>query len=444
MLKKATKTKRYNKGYERYQDMVSSKNAILTLLTKECKNGFVCRLFAPDLGLKLPGISESLTSAIVKFVVTSPLGNDSIGNEGKQTMKPVDVLKEAQSQEETYLGGIQGGRPPICPGILGLFFLNNLSAKAFLKNSQRSSHLDAKAKDVMRQLFTYIDGKSNFGIAAVVMENVDRSQTLSDFLTDIRVSEDDKKEVLAILLAHVTRMALILGIAHFDLHPGNVLVKLGRDGKYEVFIIDFGLSGEIGATITDSQEESQDVERDPNIELTEIEEQFPLLSSKVRAGVELTREEILEIMKSIINLLEAIDRHHLRTKYPHWYRSRGSTAQMESWTQTLTDEIILNAFRKFNEMHSVQDVRLSRDTLDTYVREGKIPDLSQPLESYYVTLCGPSSAASSSAASSSALSGCSVMGGKRKSKKHKKSKISKKIKKSRKTRKIRNKYKNKN
>jgi hypothetical protein len=445
IIKRFKEGKEGEMGFERFNIMIDSESAKLSLLTDECANGIV--LYAKDIqAFRLPGIRHPLTSAIVKFVVTSPDGGDRIGI-NKETMKPEDVLKEAQNQEETSLGGIQGGRPPICPGILSFFLLNNDSAKTFLKKLTGSYHLngkeklDVKAKSVMSELLYYIKTTPAFGIAAVVMENIDESKTLSDFLRDKKIVDADKKEVLAILLAQVTRLALILHTAHLDLHRGNVLVKQRPDGKYEVFIIDFGLTGKIQAPITDSQTFEEIVERDPAEELKEIIEQIPLLSGELGAAHKLSDENKLDIMEEIINLLEANDRNNLRNDFPEWYEKKGRIAQMDSWTKKLTDEIILMAYDKFIEMHSVVDVKLSKKRLNNMIRTREIPDLSGPVKSYYVTLCGSSSAAYSEEESASM---CTIMGGKRKTKNHKKLKKTKKLKKSKKTRKIRNKYKNKN
>ena len=182
----------------------------------------------------------------------------------------------------------------------------------------------------------------------------------------------------------------------------------------------------------------------PENDRKEIVEEFPILSSILYANKELTPDQKENIAKGIMVACETLDKVHLKKEYHGYFQQHGQRGQMTSWFDSIksNSDIMVAAFDKFNEMHAVKDLKLSRTTLNRYRRENRLIDLSLEPRNYYVDVADEERIEEERKHRESESPWLtSEFGGKRKTKKHKKSK---KIKKSRKTRKIRNKYKNKN
>lgn len=459
--------------YELFIEMMNSDGATFQILTDKCKNGIIFVLDVHEaasryLTLGPTGIfNRPVTSFVVKFVITSEEGDEPVGS--KYTMKDETFLVEARVQQDIFIDSIVGKRQPLCPGISGFFLFDNANAIAFLTKLLLVPNVDIPEKEMIGKLLKKITASAEddevgpLGIGCIEMENIVGSQTLDEFIVGCNFDSLTQYQIniFATLIAQLIRLYLISKKVHLDLHGGNILINGDN-----VYIIDFGLLWEttqVGNVTNPTREGSFNTEDDREHFL----EIIPLLSSQLSAKTPLTNDEKENIAKGIMVAFENLDKFHLKQEYPFHFDSHGQKGQMTYWFNRIKSNptILVAAFDKFNKMHAVEDLKLSRATLNGYITENKLIDLSLKPQNYYVDVEAAERAQAQQTAqavrgqqredresedvSSREEPGFSPgfspgLGGKRKSKKHKKSKKTKKLKKSRKTRKIRNKSKNKN
>ena len=389
--------KRYHRDsaksdYELFIEMMNSDGATFQILTHKCKNGIIFVLDVHHYNSRYftlgpTGIfNRPVTSFVVKFVITSEEGDELVGS--KYTMKEEDFLREAQVQQDIFIGSIVGKRQPLCPGISGFFLFDNANAIAFLTKLLLVPNVDIHAKEMIGKLLKKITASAEdvhvepLGIGCIEMENIVGSQTLGQFIVGCNFDSLTPQQIniFATLIAQLTRLYLISKKVHLDLHEGNILIEGDN-----VYIIDFGILWET-TEVGDVQDPTSAGLFNPEDDRVAFLNKIPLLSTKLSANTSLTDNEKENIAKGIMVAFENLDKFHLKQEFPEHFATYGRRGQMTSWFDSIKSnpEILVAAFDKFNKMHAVEDLKLSRETLNEYITQNRLIDLSLKPENYYV------------------------------------------------------------
>jgi serine/threonine protein kinase len=454
--------------YELFIEMMNSPEATFQLLTDKCKNGIIFVLhvqphYSKYVTLGPTGtFNQHVTSFVVKFVITYSENDVLFGK--KFTMTPESFLHEAQIQQDIFIDSIVGKRQPLCPGICGFFLFDHTNAIPFLNKLLSVPSVDVpSAKTMIEKLLRIVqsDRSDELGIGCILMENIDESETLGDFIDGchFHALTEYEIEIFVTLIAQLIRLYLISKKVHLDLHPGNILIQ-----RENVYIIDFGLLWETTG-VGDVRHPTRRGSFNPEIVRNKISQEIPLLSNNLYADAPLTEKEKVLLVKDVMNNMETLDKVHLKQEFPEHFADHGQQGQMTNWWEQIkkNKKILLAAFNKFNEMHAVNDLKLPRGTLISYVREKRLINLSLEPQNYQVDVAAAHDRIEKErrdrdinierdkkrkkaeeeieeVRENPTISPWSTpeLGGKRKSKK------TKKLKKTKKTRKIRNKSKNKN
>jgi len=385
-------------------------------------------------------LNLEVSSFIIKFAITTPSGNNRLEYKGikKESESNKSFLEETILQQDIWFKSILGRKPPIeiCPSIGSLLLLNYDDGQKFLSEIPESHvrHLLQGFLSVGR------------GLGILLMQNVENSETLSSIRKNYEVMDNNVYlSSLCILIAQVVRLFVFLKVIHFDLHTKNALFFY-QQGEINPMckLIDFGSASDVSNPNPDFFLTTQE-KKDISAKIEIFSSKFYELSGYLfdQENNKENNEEKIEFISVVMKYLTSLDHNKLYEKFniprtPYKYQMNWYENVIHS---SHRDNLLLKAFELLREIKIVNvddGTGLCRSTIKKYMESGKLFDVKTTLSSdlgsteYIVQSVEPSAA------------GCSIMGGKKKTKKSRKQKKSKKTKKHKKTKKIRYKYKNKN
>jgi hypothetical protein len=361
-----------------------------------------------------------VSTFIIKFTITTPSGNRKLYYDliKKKSESNNSFLEETMLQQKIWIESILGKKPAIeiCPSIGSLLLLNNVNGNKFLRLIP-----DSDVKSILKGFLSLKKDVERLdiyppGLGILLMQNVEHSQTLSSIPVNYVESDDNNYlRSICILIAQVVRLFVFLQVIHFDLHTNNVLFFFQND-KIMCKLIDFGLASDVSNSDSDfflSTEEKRKIFAD----IKTFSSKFYELSGYVFDEVD---EPKIEFIRDVMDYLKTQD-----IKISEKSGIHDGSYQM-NWYENVksNDRLLLKAFELLREIIIVSvdaGTGLCSNTIKRYTGKGKL--FSVGSVEYIVESVESSSA------------GCSIMGGKRKTKKYKKSKKTRKHKKTKKTRK---------
>jgi hypothetical protein len=467
--------------------MINSKDATLEFLgnPKNSSRGIIAILNVKPENSQYTGLNPKtgrldleVTSFVIKFAITTHEGNDRLeyNNITKTTESQQSFLNEAKLQQDIWLQSILGRKPAIeiCPSIGSLLLLNNGDAQTFLTGIP-NSHVKHLLQGFIR------DTSISPGLGILLMQNVAGAKPLSFVLSHYSLDN------VSILIAQIVRLLIFFKVIHFDLHEENELFSFDS-GEINPMckLIDFGLA----SNVSDLDEDDYLTTPEKEEILANIKnfmKKYNELSGDITIEDDDYKQDKIQFMSDVMNYLTMWDRNKYHELYQ--YSLKGITLKIDengdlssengaliianrpleqvpleqvpleqvlgskrprpdpepvmyflipdarnnnryqmSWYEMVksnpkdADFILLKAFELLQQITSVNIDRgegLRKSTIQTYLKSGELFDVSTIILPKKCVV-KPSS------------SGCSIMGGKRKTKKHKKSKKSKKSKKNKK------------
>ena len=415
-------------GFTPVYDMIIHENSKLSVLTVDSLKGFIINLTVGSneskyLNLAGTKFIRPVTNFILKFVILrgaydfadlesykkviieltdglTPLESYKYVHKSFETQQ--SFFEEAKFQQDIWKNSIIGGRPALCPSVA------NLSMFDTINSARLMWFLTKKAKqESTAPVFDFLFNNSKIngrGIGILTMPAITQSTTLFEFsnLPDdsnffgIVITKKTKLDVISNVFAQIVRLFIEIGVIHFDLHPGNVMVYLTPDEKIETLLIDFGRASNImsdepdGIFHKNENEESNDRYIAKKKEIRAKKEYYNniFLNYPLRNPNGKNKHDYMQ------HLLAYIAKIELDINNPLYFRDN-VTYQMKWYERYKTNypEVFVDAFNKLDSMTRINVDRtgIAPETIQKYEQNGSFINLDNPegINSFIVPYPGP-------------------------------------------------------
>ncbi len=278
-------------GFKALFDMLNSNSASIEVLSYSSLKGFIFKLSVDEndseyygLNQKTNTLDNPVTNFIIKFAVILPIiyrlpAYIDIKNNRilKLSESRESFFNEAKLQQKIWIKSIIGGREEICPPIANFLIFPEDSTRMLLKfmldkinnaiqlniTNKQNNDKNMKTKHLLIYLIKLFYSKPPNGYSAelgcILMPTIKSSITFSQFfkipnnsiLNGLLVSDNARHSAFAIIVANVARLFLDIGVIHFDLHGGNILICILPNSKIKIYIIDFGIASDLYNPVVD-------------------------------------------------------------------------------------------------------------------------------------------------------------------------------------------------
>jgi len=229
-------------------NMIRDPSSEVTLLTYSSLKGFIFTLNVRDttkiLFRNMKYIREpDIQKYIIKVVLITKDGDDdlpALKAVDKQTESMISFYREAKLQSRIWELSTLSKKPNFSPSVVDFSLFNQKKATEFI-NLLKSKILPGSiGMEVIDYLLPLVANKT-YTLGTLIMPCLMNSLQMSEYrpamtnLTDLYINS----------LAKVISLYLFNGLIHYDLHPGNILVKRNDDGSLSPFVIDFGRASQV-------------------------------------------------------------------------------------------------------------------------------------------------------------------------------------------------------
>ena len=380
------------KGCAAIVTMLQERTSTIRLLTINSAKGFIFTFDVPSNSLFRNfrflggGLIESF---IIKLTVIDAMGNSRLPiceNKQKRTESAQTFYDEAKIQNQIWIDSAVGSRNIFTPSVANFSLFHKEQAYKFLGNMMKPpfDHETIRVIEYLQKLFKPgVSWSCDLGL--ILMPNIVNSIGLSKYLSQPGA---DVHAAYCKSIANAINLFLFKKVFHFDLHGENAMIQTTAAGDINSFIIDFGRAMDIskdampGSSYLQTDDELNQV-REISRELANNFIASKLSDDAVKANV------ILETMKS----LKAIDNHQHTKIYPNYNRFR---YQM-GWMNPVIEEpdfpaqqkLLLCIYNKVADDYYIDLTTstppLQKSTIAGYIRENKLIDFTQGIDTFYCT-----------------------------------------------------------
>ena len=300
---------------------------------------------------------------VAKLVITSnPSGNigeryvDHLdgGYKGykKATETIEDLQKESDMQKEVYkLTSTKNYKE--CPAIASFNTYNNADGKAFIgrlrdlfdsnnSNIVVDSDESKRGIDICDYLIDRLNSISTRELAIILMNKVGAGQANGGTTTMkkyIKITDGDqfigqtidkthKNAAYSCIIAAILRLFLV-GIIHYDLHLGNIMIYYDRDGRIQCRILDFGNSG-----IFTSKKPNEFLTFWQRNSLTKVLEET---EGDFKSNVDIKKQQKIILVRKIMDALEHSEREGNAMVFDKYLEDDSNKCQMRWWIKLQRD-----------------------------------------------------------------------------------------------------------
>lgn len=242
------------RGFQPIYDMLSSRGAILKLVSYSSLYGFIVSLdvqkrFAEYYGFVNGGFNKLVTSYIIKIVIIThtqgtalpPFKHSRKRSEGLETF-----FDEAKIQQNTWRKSVSAGMEELCPPVANF---SVFAGEDFLRFTDFlvSISFYSKMAECAEYLQDYAHANiRNASMGIIVMPNIPNSVTYYKFKelhSEGRLSDSRFVNGSICILAKLLFLLLKLRVFHHDFHSGNSMVSVAPPN--DCMIIDFGRTSDL-------------------------------------------------------------------------------------------------------------------------------------------------------------------------------------------------------
>jgi hypothetical protein len=387
------KKNEHKKGFKPVFDMIIPPTTTLDILTYSSSSGFLFKMEVTnedDFEYFTKGKSTfnvPVTSYILKFVIITPTeGTKFTPYKGvdKSSETKEFFYSEANIQQKAWFRSTSGNKPEVCPSIANFSLFDNINSMRLLSILKKKTSRLIEEKELFQYMSNIIGPNPTYGLGLIVMPSILPSSTFRSILTDGSFDEGQKNIVVSNLIAKIIRLFIEDGIIHFDLHSSNALVYM-ENSKLETVIIDFGRASDVTTLRDDIFLLEDEKER---IVIKKDKYYDDLLTEK-RTNPK-TETYMIKYVKDVMNYITLIDREVNQQIYPGFYIGRPNAYQMQ-WYENYknNDRVLLDAYHILKQTSVTLGDRGLATTMETYMKDGLLFDLRNPVDSYYVTVTKP-------------------------------------------------------
>jgi hypothetical protein len=399
-------------------DMINHDSSNFYLLNVDSLKGFLVFLTVDEENSNYLDIGKTqftypVTKFILKFVVlrgASDFNNlEPYNNIHKSFESRHSFFEEAKMQQLIWTESITGGSPPICPSVANFAIFDTLHSAqllwGLLKKVKEEEEPDPTSF-TPTSLFNYLvenSKKDGRGIGILTMPAITQSTTLDRFvkLPDNGVfygkviTREDRLGAISNIFAQVVRLFIQIGVIHFDLHAGNVMIYLDSDKTIlepvNTLLIDFGRASNINSEVDDllGIEDKNDAK---NLQSMYFNDFFKLADSS-------TNDEKRNYIKSVLDTIAKADfeinQQHYRDGRSYqmmWYSHfRQYYKQRDEVLREAYANIFVKAFNILEDMMTANIDRpgITQKTIAKYERDGSFVNYKRSIDEFIVSTPGP-------------------------------------------------------
>ena len=255
-------------GFTPIMDMINNRSSALDVLTYKSLKGFMITLdISPEeteyFGLdKYYKFTKPITSFILKFAVITEDNDEELPiykGIKKHSESKDSYHDEAKLQQNIWKKSIIGGRREICPPVANFSLFDNNNSSELCCIFKSKSRKTPNVNSIFNYLLDCISVNQSYGIGVIVMPNIEKSDTFGKFLNypdgydfyGIEINPETRNLAYASVSAQIARLFIDIGVIHYDLHSGNILIFVTPDNNISSLIIDFGRASNIFNSIND-------------------------------------------------------------------------------------------------------------------------------------------------------------------------------------------------
>ena len=390
-------------GFTPVYDMVIHESSKLSVLTTNSLKGFMINLTVDSteskyLNLRGTRFTNPVTNFILKFVILRGKEDFTDLDDYKGVYKSFETqesfFEEAKFQQDIWKRSIIGGRPAICPSVANLSMFDTINSANLIWFFLRKVKQEPSSS-----VFNFLLNNSKIngrGIGILTMPAITQSATLHEFsnLPDDsiffgkKISYKNELYVVSLVFAQIVRLFIEIGVIHFDLHSGNVMVYLTPDQKLKTALIDFGKASNIMSDEPDSIFSNTDLEKKKEIRANKIFLNDVFLNSPSR---DTTSIEKLNYMKHVLAYIAETEKNINNPKY---YKDDGVRYQMKWYEKYIVHpEVFVFAFNILDSMTRINITKtgINPETIHSYEQNGSFINLNNPdgIDEFIVPYPGP-------------------------------------------------------
>lgn len=384
----------HKQGFQAVSDMLMSSSCKIRVLTYDSLKGFMFVLDVSEKDseyLKLTGsrFTERVTSFILKVAVVTNKNNENLvafqpmgAAISKQSETKKSYYEESKLQQLIWKKSITGGKAATCPSVANFSLFDSKSSREFLMFVLSKVSSDPIAVVVTNYLLNQTN-KYGHEIGIIVMPNIEGSKTLRDFLNlkngtyfnGLTMSDTKRQDAVAHVLAQVVSLFFDVGVIHFDLHSGNVLISCHKN-KLSSLLIDFGKVSNIMNGTKDLYFVAKKKKQILSIKNQMYNHFFMLIGNK-----DTPQTAKLEFMNAILGMITMLD-HDINQKL--YYYDNKNYYQMDWYEKYRSDVIHLKAFAILEKTFRNPDTKFSFQTLTQYELDGFLVDFEKNIKDFNV------------------------------------------------------------
>lgn len=226
-------------------NILENDNTVIDLISASSLSGFIFK------------ISNNEKSYIMKIIVLSDVEKQLLGKcmkllpslsrrkRKKITEIKKDFVYESEIQNFINNESKRGGRTPICPGVIYTKIYDNHLSQHFLKllRNKSTSNNNTEINSVFECLQYYFSevtrntldqyNKTHYKLGIILMPEIENSIVLGNVAdAELKIADNH-------IYSQIIYLFLIIGIINFDMHKRNMLVS-NKDGIITTKLIDFG------------------------------------------------------------------------------------------------------------------------------------------------------------------------------------------------------------
>ena len=308
-------------------------------------------------------------------------------------------LTEARLQQTIWIRNAIGGKPEFTPSVANFALFDQEQSFNVLKCLGEKG--DPDTMDVIH----YLSRINSLKLGVLLMPMINNSVSLYKYVSNSQISDEQKKTAYCHTIANIVKLFIIVNVVHLDLHPENAMIV---SDTQESFLIDFGIASNIRKPINgnhapdsylDVSEKSKlydsakkcrgifesmmgPLERQKKRNYTNLQEE----QQKQEQQEQQQKEKKSTFMETVCRSLTDLDKRINGERINGEYKDNGYY-QM-SWMEQIYSspdkhEIFLCAYEKLKRDYLTDIVSITKNTINAYIKDGKLIDLSRPKHTYY-------------------------------------------------------------
>jgi hypothetical protein len=382
-------------GFAPVVKMLQSDSATINVLTTRSLKGFMFSLNVNPHDstyqhFRFINGAKQITTFIIKIVVITDtvIKLPDFNGIPKSSETKISFLTEAELQQIVWIRNITGGKREFSPSVANFALFDRIQSFNLLKS------LGTKGDRGTMDVIHYLSRIEPLSLGVLLMPMINNSVSLYTYAVTHQNDDDAQSIAYSNTIANIVKLFIIVNVIHWDLHSENAMI----DETKESFLIDFGRASDIRKPKRAAYQSDFYLTVDEKEKLYLDAKSFKKTFEKMMGSVEIdtSRRSIkrrdaviensqkIEFMEEVCRFLTVVEHSKTQQKYRLPNKDHYQMYWMEQiYSSPDKDDIFLRAYEKLERDYLTNSVTISENTIDEYIRSGKLIDLSNDIDSYY-------------------------------------------------------------